>query len=320
MACGVNKIGGNDGNISGNTDTSGSMFFVWQAGIDGETWVSRLSLLAGASIIAIFPSRDEAVNYALQRGKADKKATLVAERRFSFASGDCNNLISECSWNKNNNQEENGNGNGTSCSCPEPVEPITSGLWKTEYNERVKFNSSFPIIGIIQTGVFLRDATTYKIIVSAMGGSITGDTLSKHNCLIPYFMDTATGELYELMDIDNFESMSLLFKGLFEFRWQESDEGNGETMYYANTLLDTSPGTISYSYALDADRKAALNDWNRNIAYVAGVANHPHFLPTGTEFELCFTQPRITNVPTLAPTCDAKVLLKVEALKMQESR
>ena len=171
MGCGVNKIGGNGGNIPGNVDTSGSMFFVWQAGIDGETWVSRLSLLAGASIIAIFPSREEAVNYALQRGKADKKATLVAERRFSFASGDCNNLISECAWNGNSNC----NDNNSSCTCPEPVEPISLGFWKTEYNERVKFDSSFPLLDIIRTGIILKDATTYKVIVSAMGGSITGD-------------------------------------------------------------------------------------------------------------------------------------------------
>ena len=99
MGCGANRIGGNGGSPdSGRGIVPGRMFFVWQGSLPSGAWVGRLSLLAGASIIAAFPSRGEAAAYALQRSAADSRPCLVAERGFSHDAGDCNNLISEMEW------------------------------------------------------------------------------------------------------------------------------------------------------------------------------------------------------------------------------
>jgi len=398
MGCGVNKIGGNSGNVSGNADDSGSMFFVWQAGIESEAWVSRLSLLAGASIIAIFPSRNEAVDYAIQRGKADKKAVLVAERRFSFAQGDCNNLISECAWaegcngdnGNGNNSGEPGNGNDFIKRVSEDTQIIKSdfafangngifgtradgrqhilaklgsyndgtveqveigstqihlnlnsldrpslelpggkketlafeadlltGVWATPYiNSEFLLNDSFSPDIAVDTGIELEDAAQYRIIISAMGGSTTGNIASLSNFMLPVVLNS-DGTLHSHLLQSPSESY-LMIKGIFEFRWQESDEGDGRTMIFASTLGDAIMGTVRATNAPNMNRlDAMIFDFDSTIMANDGAANVPIIIPTGNKLRIGFMLPQGADAP---PNCNARMLLKVESCRGQVTR
>ena len=396
MGCGANKIGGgNSGSAAGNSDASGSMFFVWQAGIEGAAWVSRLSLLAGASIIAIFPSRNEAAEYALQRGKADKKSTLVAERRLSFAAGDCNNLISECAWQEScGGSGEGGNpgeiesdfvkrasddmqviesdlalaaGNGlfgtradgrqhslaklgsyddgnveqieigsaqihlnlNSIDKPSVELPggkketlafesdLLTGVWAKPYiNSEFLLNNSFSPDMAVDTGIELEDATQYRIIISAMGGSTTGNSASLSNFMLPVVLNS-DGALHSHLLLPP-GAANLMIKGIFEFRWQESDEGDGRTMVFASTLGDSIMGTVRATNAPAMNRlDAMLADFDSTITANDGPAEAPMVVSTGDRLRIGFMLPREADAP---PNCDARMLLKVESCRGQVTR
>jgi len=85
-----------------------TLFFVYVGDLDIDIYVSRLSQLSNPKIAAAFPTREQAVDYALgivdktervEIIKSDKVSAVVVERELSLRSGDENNLISECQWN-----------------------------------------------------------------------------------------------------------------------------------------------------------------------------------------------------------------------------
>jgi len=74
-----------------------NMFFVFKGDLPTDLYIDRLSRLAGAEIVAAFPSRGEAVSFAMG---IENAGVVVVERAFNLAAGDENNLISEFEWNE----------------------------------------------------------------------------------------------------------------------------------------------------------------------------------------------------------------------------
>ena len=84
-----------------------NMFFVYKGDLSANLYIDKLTRLAGAQIIAAFPSRKQAVNYALGIVSEDEcvrvfkkpdNSFVVVEREFLLKDGDGNNLISEYEW------------------------------------------------------------------------------------------------------------------------------------------------------------------------------------------------------------------------------
>ena len=89
------------------------MFFVYEGDLDTNLYIDKLSRLTNPEMIAAFPTRQEAANYAL--GIIDKTNTIkiykkienprvIVERDFALQGGDDNNLISECEWRMSQKQ------------------------------------------------------------------------------------------------------------------------------------------------------------------------------------------------------------------------
>jgi len=73
------------------------LFFVYAGNQTSSGWVDRLSALDGYEVVAAFPIRSEAVEYAL---KIKERGVVVVERSFFLQTGDDNNLISECEFDR----------------------------------------------------------------------------------------------------------------------------------------------------------------------------------------------------------------------------
>lgn len=72
-----------------------NLFFVYQGSLEVSLYIDRLSNLTGAQIVAAFPTRHQAVEYA---NKIKKFSTVVVERAFNMQNGDDNNLMSLLDW------------------------------------------------------------------------------------------------------------------------------------------------------------------------------------------------------------------------------
>ena len=84
-----------------------NMFFVYREIGGPNIYIDRLSRLVNAQVVAAFPTRREAVDFALGIvdenesvliSKGIEGSVVVVERTFSMQNGDDNNLISECDW------------------------------------------------------------------------------------------------------------------------------------------------------------------------------------------------------------------------------
>lgn len=72
------------------------LFFVYRGDVDTNVYVARLSQLSNPKVEAAFPTRVQAVAWALS---LNETSTVVVERGFSLQNGDDNNLISYSEWN-----------------------------------------------------------------------------------------------------------------------------------------------------------------------------------------------------------------------------
>ena len=88
------------------------LFFIYKGDLEIDVYVSRLSQLGNPKIIAAFPTRPEAIAWALNQDNG--LSTVVVERGLSLQVGDDNNLISELEWNAVKEPEKD-----------EPIENIT---------------------------------------------------------------------------------------------------------------------------------------------------------------------------------------------------
>jgi len=77
------------------TQNNASLFIVYQGSLEANLYIDRLSNLTGAEIVAAFPTRHQATEYA---NKIKEFSTVVVERGFILQGGDENNLISLGDW------------------------------------------------------------------------------------------------------------------------------------------------------------------------------------------------------------------------------
>ena len=196
------------------------------------------------------------------------------------------------------------------------------GIWTTPYsNSNVIFNNTWVPGTIINSGVRLEDATQYNIIISAMGGSITGDP-DGMNILVPVILDN-TGAFFgwgRLIDENNIvNGHALLNKMLLNFRYQQSAEGDGNTMYYVNNFADMVLGSMSFLMAPGTTRlNAVMGSLHKEIAQIEanGMANIPTIGTDNKELFIGFSNIAALNSP---PTANARFLIKIERLRGQEA-
>jgi len=203
-----------------------------------------------------------------------------------------------------------GGDNGeTECSC--------AGRWDTPYsNSQVAFDSSWVPYKYHNTGIEIEDAATYNVIISAMGGSMTGATSGSHNVPIPVLLCDG-GELYAHIVDDAVDGGTLMMKAFYSFRCQYSSENDTENMLFMNSLLDIALGTYHNTQWPSVDRKtAASNSWDNQMAQAAGPAASPIFVPKGKKLFIGVGLPEGESKP---PDCSARLLVKVERLRGVEA-
>jgi len=132
------------------------LFFVYMGDAPTMTeptpvYVDRLRYLNNAEIVAAFPTRARAVEFALnyidkEGNRIDYRPVVVVERDFSMQEGDSNNLISVCEWQKAHDDS------CSSCPPPKPEPEITGNLvihgnpYVGETLTAIVHNEEFPAI------------------------------------------------------------------------------------------------------------------------------------------------------------------------------
>jgi len=192
------------------------------------------------------------------------------------------------------------------------------GVWTTPYsNGQVLFDSTWAPYKYHNTGIKLEDATTYNIIISAMAGSITGETNINSNNLIPVLLN-GDGTLFaHIIDASQIIGCTMTMKAFYNFRAQFSKESENENMLFLNSLLDISLGTVTLTSWPSADRKtAALSNWEAQFYQNAGPAVAPVFIPAEKNLYIGVGLPEGSSEP---PNCSARMLVKVERLRGVEA-